>query len=244
MPTVSHPRSRPRPVGALVVSAVVAVAAALALIALTTAPAAAATTCTQDWQPAATPAYLTADGAPTSPPVPLPAPRTPQYRAFHVFCGGHYVNTVWRAPTNGPIDASVAANEVVAKALYPTVRPAVNPTTGITGLASWFWATTDDTPVHMLPGNGPGVDIELRVDTVRWRFGDGTTTTVKGVGVPYPAPSPVTHVFERTGTVTVEARVALIGHLRDVELDVEVAGSHTVTLRHDIVQVRSLLHTE
>ncbi len=160
-----------------------------------------------------------------------------------MFCGGHYVNTVWRAPTNGPSQSAMAAVAVVARALYPTVRPAVNPTTGITGLASWFWATTDDTPVHMLPGNGPGVDIELRVDTVRWRFGDGTTTTVKGLGVPYPAPSPVTHVFERTGTVTVEARVALIGRLRDVELDFEVAGSHTVTLRHDIVQVRSLLHS-
>ncbi len=243
MPILVRPRPCPRPLAAHVLTALVAVAV-VASLTLSATPATAATTCTQDWQPAATPAYLTAGGAPTSPPEPLPSPPTPQYRAFHVFCAGHYVNTVWRAPTDGPSQAAMAAIAVVTRAKYPTARPAVNPATGITGLASWFWATTDDTPVHMLPGNGPGVDIELRVDTVRWRFGDGTTTTVRGLGLPYPAPSPVTHVFERTGTVSVEARVALIGRLRDVELDFEVAGSHTVTLRHDIVQVRSLLHAD
>ncbi|MFM8304211.1 MAG: hypothetical protein ACKOA9_07950 [Actinomycetota bacterium] len=201
-------------------------------------------TCTQDWRPASTPAYLAPDGTPTSPPAPLPPPPAPQYRAHHVFCGGHYVNTVWRAPTDGPNEAAMAAYCVVTGARYPSVHPAANPTTGLTGLASWFWAVPDASPVHMLPGNGPGVDIELRIDTVRWRFGDGTVATVRGLGVPYPEPSPVTHVFEQTGTVRVEARVALIGRLRGEELDAEFPGAHTVLLAHTVVQVRSLLHAD
>lgn len=199
-------------------------------------------TCTQDWRAAPIPAYLEGDGAPTNPPAPLPPPPSPEHRAFHVFCGGHYVNTVWRAPTDGPNDATMAAYAVVTGARYPSVHPAANPTTGLTGLASWFWAVPDDTPVRMLAGNGPGVDIELRLDTVRWRFGDGSVATARGFGLPYPDASPVAHVFERTGTVRVEARVALIGRLRGEELDAELPGAHTVTMPHTVVQVRSLLH--
>jgi hypothetical protein len=94
----------------------------------------------------------------------------------------------------------------------------------------------------MLPGNGPPLDLELRIQTVRWRFGDGTTGAVSGWGVAYPAPSPIRHVFERKGGFTVEAEVVLVGRARAEELDVELPGRHTVTLRHEVGEVRSLLH--
>lgn len=228
-------------------SRTLAVATVLTVLALASCasarPAFAATTCTQDWRPAVPAAYLDADGSPSDPTRPLPPAPTAEHRAFHVFCGGRYVGTVWVAPRDTPSTVATLGRDLVAGARYPSVRPAVNPTLGITGLASWFWATPDDAPVRMLPGNGPPIDVELRIDAVRWRFGDGTTASVLGFGVPHPAVSPVQHGFERTGTFTVEARVNLVGRVRGEELDVELPGAHTVTLRHDVAQVRSLLHT-
>lgn len=220
------------------------VALLLTVLAATARPAAAATTCTQDWRPAATATFLNADGTPTDPPRPLaPAPR-PDDRPFHLFCGGRYVTSVWVASTETPSTVATLGRDVVLTARYPSVRPSVNPALGITGLAAWFWAVADDTPVRMLRGNGMDLDIELRVATVRWRFGDGTTGTVAGWGTPYPTPSPVQHVYERTGAYTIEAQVGLIGRIRGEELDAELPGSHTVTLRHDVAEVRSLLHAD
>lgn len=208
----------------------------------TTLASAAPVTCIQDWQLASPPAYLRADGTPTNPSVPLPAAPSPQHRAFHVFCGGRYINTIWLDPQITPLTAYLAARDLVAGARHPTVRLAANPTRGITGLASWFWAVADEGPIRMVPGNGPPIDLELRVQTVRWRFGDGTTGTVSGWGTAFPEPSPVQHVFERKGTFTIEAQVVVVGRFRFEELDFDTPdGGHTVTLEHPVAEIRSLL---
>jgi hypothetical protein len=205
--------------------------------------AAPAVVCTQDWRPAAVPAYLTPAGTPTDPPRLLPPPPTPEHRPFHVFCGGHYVSTVWLGPRVTPIEAVRMARELVAAAAYPSARPAVNPGRGLTGLASWFWVVPDPSPVLMVAGNGPRVDLELRVQTVRWRFGDGTPGSTEGLGTAYPSPSPVRHVYERKGSYTVEAQVVIAGRYWFEELfDNLPPGSHTVALRHDVAELRSLLH--
>jgi hypothetical protein len=233
----------PIPSRPLVVLAVILTLAAATVTAPLAAPAAADATCTQDWRPAWVPAYLNPDGSPTDPSVPLPAPPSAAHRAFHVFCGGHYVNTVWLGPSVTTREGTRVAVQLAARAVYPSVRLRVNPARGLTGLASWFWAEPDPSPVRMVAGNGPALDVELRVQTVRWRFDDGTPGSLSGLGVPFPTPSPVAHVFERTGTFTVEAQVVIAGRYWFEELNADLpGGSHTVTLRHEVVQVRSLLH--
>ncbi|MFA5885059.1 MAG: hypothetical protein WDA60_14505 [Acidimicrobiia bacterium] len=236
--------ARPAPVATLVAALVALVATLVLTQTIAPAPAAAAgTTCTQDWRPAAVRAYLNPDGSPTDPAVPLPAPPSAAHQAFHVFCGGHYVNTVWLGPSVTTREAVRVAAQLAARAVYPSVRPAVNPARGLTGLASWFWAEPDPSPVRMVAGNGPALDVELRVQTVRWHFGDGTTGSISGLGVPFPAPSPVSHVFERTGTYTIDGQVVIAGHYWFEELNADLpTGSHTVTLRHEVAEVRSLLH--
>jgi len=231
-----------RPLSGVVLVALSAVVAASG--AFTPAPAVAATvTCTQDWRPAAVAAYLNPDGSPTDPSVPLPAPPSAAHRAFHVFCAGHYVNTVWLGPSVTTHEAVRVAVQLAARAGYPSVAPRVNPARGLTGLASWFWAEPDPSPVRMVAGNGPALDVELRVQTVRWKFGDGTSGSVSGLGTPFPAPSPVAHVFERKGTYTIEAQVVIAGRYWFEELNASLPnGSNTVTLRHDVAEVRSLLH--
>lgn len=204
---------------------------------------AAALECTQDWRPAREATYLNSAGEPTSPARPLPPPPTPEHRAFHVFCAGRYVNTVWLGPHVSGFEAVRVAREIVARAVYPSVRPAANPARGLTGLPSWFWATADPTPVLLRAGNGPRLDLELRVQTVRWRFGDGSPGTVAGLGLPYPTPSPIAHSFERTGTYTVDAQVVVAGRFWFEELTDDLpVGGHTVALRHDVAELRSLLH--
>ncbi|MBM3692121.1 MAG: hypothetical protein FJW77_02310 [Actinobacteria bacterium] len=206
------------------------------------APAAADVTCPQDWRPAEPAAFLERDGTPTDPARPLPPAPGPGYRAMHLFCAGRYVTSAWMAPVETPNTVITLGRAVVAGAQWPTVVPAVNPALGITGLAAWFWATPDGGNLRLQRGNGPDLDVELRVQQVRWRFGTDVPGAT-GWGVAYPTPSPVRAVFERTGTATVTVEVVLGGRLRGEELDVEVGGSHRVLLRYPVAQVRSLLHT-
>lgn len=237
-----HRRPLARIATATAATAVMALVAATPLV-LGTGPAHAVVVCTQDWRPAVTAAYLTPAGEPTSPPRNLAPPPSPEHRPRHLFCGGRYVTTAWIGPVNTTVEATRLARDVVAHAVYPTVQPRVNPARGLTGLASWFWAEADAGPVRMLRGNGPDLDLELQVSTVRWRFGDGTPGWVGGLGAPYPTPSPVRHVFERKGRYTVDAEVVVAGRLWFQELITDVpSGTHVVALRHDVAEVRSLLH--
>lgn len=222
---------------------VVACTVPLALTSAARAGAAPAQVCTQDWRSAPVAAYLEPSGAPTSPPRPLPPAPSPLHQPFHVFCGGRYVTTVWLAPRVNAVEATRVARQLTATAVFPTVRLGVSPARGLTGLASWFWAEPEPSPVRMLPGNGPPIELDLRIDTVRWRFGDGLPDSPSGLGTPAPAPSPIRHVYERTGSYTVQADVVLAGWFWWEELSSPVpSGRHTVTLRHDVVQVRGLLH--
>jgi hypothetical protein len=210
-------------------------------------PAAAASParCTQDWRPAASPTYLTPAGTPTDPPQPLAPPPAPTYSPYHLFCDGHYVTTVWRAPVNSVFESVRLAREIIAHAVYPTAHLGVNPTRGITGLSSWFWAEPDAAPLLLVHGNGPDLDVELRVDTVQWRFGDPSSTanTTTGLGARYPTPSPVAHTYERKGTYTITADLVVAGRFWYEELsDALPPSTQTVTLRHDVVELRSLLH--
>ena len=231
----------PRPLRT-VAQLVSVVALAGGTVVLGVVPAAATITCTQDWRPASPAASLNPDGSPTNPPRLLPPAPDADSTAQHLFCGGRYITTVWVARTETPYTVARLGYDVVRTARAPSVHPAANPGLGVTGLASWFWATADDGPIRMLRGNGMDLQIELRVASVRWRFGDGTTTSVPGWGAAYPTPSPVQHVFERTGTYTGEAQVTLVGHVEGEELDVEWPGATTATLTHEVAQIRSLLH--
>jgi hypothetical protein len=217
----------------------------LALVAPTapvpSAGAAGAVTCTQDWQPAPVAAYLTPTGQPTDPPRPLPPAPSPDAKAFHVFCGGRYVSTVWRAPVVDIAEATRLAATLVGGIAYPAATLGVNPARGLTGLPSWFWAVLDTDAVDLLAGNGPGLALQLRVVGVAWDFGDGLPRD-RGLGSPYPTPSAVQHVYERTGTYTVGANLQVEGTFQFGTRHGSVTGAHSLTLRHQVVQVRGLLH--
>jgi len=94
-------------------------------------------------------------------------------------------------------------------------------------------------------GNGPDLDVELRIDTVKWKFGDPSSTanTATGLGARYPTPSPLAHTYERKGTYTITAELVVAGRFWYEELfDALPSSTRTLTLRHDVVEIRSLLH--
>jgi hypothetical protein len=109
-----------------------ALSLALSSLAIAVVPAGAAGSarCTQDWRPAASAAYLTSTGAPTDPPQPLAPPPAPTYTPYHLFCDGHYITTLWRAPVNSVFESVRLAREIVAHAAYPTAHLGVNPARG------------------------------------------------------------------------------------------------------------------
>ena len=232
----------------VIVIAVVGLVCALGFVppsGSTPAGAAEAMRCTQDWRPAPSPTYLTPAGLPTNPPALLDPPPAPTYAPYHLFCDGHYITTVWRAPVSSVFESVRLAREIAAHAVHPTARLGVNPERGITGLPSWFWAEPDAAPLLMVQGNGPALDVELRVDTVRWKFGDPSSNanTASGLGTPYPTPSPVAHTYERKGSYTITAELVITGRYWYEELFGALGPStRTVTLRHDVVEIRSLLH--
>jgi hypothetical protein len=152
---------------------------------------------------------------------------------------------VWRSPVTSVFESVRLAHEIIAHAVYPSAHLGVNPARGITGLPSWFWAEPDAAPLLLVHGNGPDLDVELRVDTVRWKFGDpaAAANSATGLGARYPTPSPVAHTYERKGTYTITADLVLTGRYWYEELfDALPPSTRTVTLRHDVVEIRSLLH--
>jgi len=201
--------------------------------------------CTQDWRPAASATFLTPAGTPTEPPEPLAAPPGLAYTPYHLFCGGRYITTAWRAPVNSVFESVRLAREIIAHAVSPTAQLGANPARGLTGLASWFWAEPDAAPLLLVHGNGPDLDVELRIDTVKWKFGDPESgaNSASGLGARYPTPSPVAHTYERKGSYTVTADLVIAGRYWYEELfDALPPSTRTVTLRHDVVEIRSLLH--
>jgi hypothetical protein len=63
------------------------------------------------------------------------------------------------------------------------------------------------------------------------------------LGAKFPAPSPVAHLYERKGSYRVTAQVVVTGRYWYEELqDATPPATHTVTVRHDVAEVRSLLH--
>ena len=67
--------------------------------------------------------------------------------------------------------------------------------------------------------------------------------TRAGFGSAYPTPSPVQHTYERKGTYTIAADLVLTGRYWYEELRSPVRNvTRTVTLRHDVVEIRCLLH--
>jgi hypothetical protein len=166
---------------------------------------AAASGCRRRWVPAAAPFYLRQSRLPGqihSAPMP-PAP-SEQHVAYHVYCDGTYVTSVWLLPSQflaGPaVDPRAMAEQLARDLPYPAATIGASPSArGLTGLESWFWVEGySGAPIaDAVEGFGLLVEVEAWPASVTWDFGDGTGARRGSLGQAPPLRSEVRHAFER-----------------------------------------------
>jgi hypothetical protein len=158
--------------------------------------------CLRRWVETDHPFYLRRGRVPGDPHrVPMPPRPSPAHRAYHVFCDGDYVTSVWLVPSAfGGVDLRVLVDWMVRHLPYPPAGIGVSPEgRGLTGLESWFWVTGyRGEPIRdAVEGFGFRVEVEAVPAEVRWSFGDGTPDLLTpNLGEPPPARSLVTHTYE------------------------------------------------
>ena len=150
---------------------------------------------------------------------PMPERPSPEHVAYHVYCGGAYVGSVWLAPTAFTGAAPVVDFRAVAEQLardlpYPAATVGISPNArGLTGLESWFWVAGYRGPVRdTVNGLGFQVEVEAVPASVQWSFGDGAPAQAGTLGRAAPARSDVVHTYERrssSGPMSVVASVRL-----------------------------------
>lgn len=139
----------------------------------------AASGCRRVWVRAVAPVYLDRGGTMWNGRHPMPSKPTPDSVAYHVYCGGTYVTSVWLRPSAfAPTAGTVRdlALRLVAHLPYPALGIAVNPAgRGLAGLDSYL-ATTGyaATIADRVSAFGTTVEVEAIPTTVTWDPGDAT----------------------------------------------------------------------
>ena len=148
-----------------------------------------------------------------------PASGTPARDYVMSSCGEFDIRTYWLDEADlVDLDAAAAAEagRYVDNVLKPQVRIGANPATqGLVGLSSWFWIEGWAGAAQAPPISAYGVTIDVRMTSgsVEWDFGDGTTVS-GDLGQAYPARSSVRHAYQRPGSHTVTATIALAAEYR------------------------------
>jgi hypothetical protein len=150
-------------------------------------------------------------------------------------------------PVESPVvpPAPPTREELIEAAPIPDPVINRNPSTrGLTGLASWFWASIGTTVDASVTLRGWTVTGTLGAGTLTWDTGDGGRyqTTTPGTA---DAPA-VEHVYERKGTWPVSVNVAWSGSytVSGYGTSYTVGGlttEGTTSLDYEVVEVRSVL---
>lgn len=149
--------------------------------------------------------YLEPDTAPiTTTNVHIYAPRRDEV-SFRLICDGEFLGLVWRPRDPGTSSFSPATPREVALYLreeipIPRATVSVNPEIGLVGTDSWFWiegysgeVISDSTDAF-----GQVVEVEARVTSYEWSFGDGTIYPSTTPGRAYPERSEIRHTYQRS----------------------------------------------
>jgi len=156
--------------------------------------------CRRVWVRAVAPVHLDRGGTMWNGRHPMPSKPTPDSIAYHVYCGGVYVTSVWLRPSAFTPDQGTArdlALRLVTRLPYPALGIALNPSArGLAGLDSYL-ATTGFTGriADRVSAFGATVEVEAIPTTITWDPGDGTGT----VRVPFTAATRglLAHRYER-----------------------------------------------
>jgi hypothetical protein len=140
-----------------------------------------ATGCRRVWVPAVAPVYLDRGGTMWNGRHPMPAKPAPDAVAYHLYCGGAYVTSVWLRPSAfapAPDVSREIALRLIARLAYPALGITVNPAVrGLAGLDAYLATTGYSTVIaDRVSGFGATVEVEAIPTAVTWDPGDGTGT--------------------------------------------------------------------
>jgi hypothetical protein len=106
------------------------------------------------------------------------------------------------------------ADEASSRQPWPVLRLGINPSTGLTGLPSWFWLSGSASMQDAVASSGPlTVRVRARLEGVSWEFGDGLGYDSIDLGQAYPAQSDIQHLYQ-TDTYHVSNGYAVAAILR------------------------------
>lgn len=102
-------------------------------------------------------------------------------------------------PPAGPLPAPLQlAQQASAQQPWPSLQVGINPGTGLTGLASWFWLGGNPQMPDATASAGPlTVTVHASLIEVVWDFGDGSgVSSGTDLGRAFPAQSSIQHVYQ------------------------------------------------
>lgn len=104
-------------------------------------------------------------------------------------------------PTNSllpPTTPDIAlADQASSSQPWPSLLLRINPRTGLTGLASWFWLNGNPAMSDAVASSGPlTVRVRARLVGVTWEFGDGLGYESSDLGQAFPAVSDIQHTYQ------------------------------------------------
>src|SRR5215831_9779779 len=141
--------------------------------------------------------------APGGGPVPLLVACPPGNTPYAVFdAAGTLISTICvtnQAAPAGPLPTPLQlAQQASAQQPWPKLQVGINPSTGLTGLASWFWLAGNPQMADATATAGPlTVTVHAALLDVVWDFGDGSgVSSGSDLGRPFPAQSSIQHVYQ------------------------------------------------
>ena len=116
-------------------------------------------------------------------------------------------------PANSP--EVLLAQQASSKQPWPNLVLGVNPVTGLTGLASWFWLGGGSAAMSDATASSGPLTIRVHASLIgaTWDFGDGSRTDSGDLGQAFPAGSDVQHVYQ-TDTYGLPGGYTISGLLR------------------------------
>ena len=89
------------------------------------------------------------------------------------------------------------ADQASSRQPWPTLLLSINPSNGLTGLASWFWLNGNAAMPDAVASSGPlTVRVRARLVGVTWEFGDGLGYDSSDLGRAFPAVSDIQHTYQ------------------------------------------------
>jgi len=125
----------------------------------------------------------------------------PDLFPFLLWCGEEMRGLVWLDMSGDPapaLDPETIAMHIREEIPVPNAEIRINPNRGLVGVDSWFWIEGyDGSPIEdSTDAFGQLVEVEARVTSYEWSFGDGDTIMAKTPGRSYPHRSEIRHTYQ------------------------------------------------